>query len=395
MRFINVTTAVAVCTLAFVVPDLGLLIFWGFFIPLLPLVFFIAPGLWRNICPMATLNQLPRLGNFSRTLTLPKWLKDYSYMIGIALFMVIVPTRKVLFNQSGPALGILMAVALFTAFLMGTLFKGKSSWCSSLCPLLPVQRIYGQTPFMMVRNSHCQPCVGCTKNCYDFNPAVAYVADLHDDDPHYINYRKLFAGAFPGLILAFYQVPNPPEISILTMYSQFALYISVSIGVFYALSALLRASASKITALSAALAFNLYYWFNLPPLTARTSWLAGITFADWVDWVLQGVILLLTLVWLARTYQKEPLFIAKYLVAKAEATKARLGNRRPRPTVSSNSSKPEVVFMPQEKHVDFKLDSSLLEIIECNDMQIESGCRMGMCGADPVAILDGMKTFRR
>lgn len=393
LRFISVITAIAVCTLAFVVPDLGLFIFWGFFIPVLPLVFFVAPGLWRNICPMATLNQLPRLGSFTRDLTLPKWLKDYSYVIGIGLFMSIVPARKVIFNQNGPALGVLMAVALFTAFLMGTLFKGKSGWCSSICPLLPVQRIYGQTPFMVVRNSHCQPCVGCTKNCYDFNPAVAYVADLHDDDPHYTNYRKLFAGAFPGLILAFYQVPNPPAISVLSMYSQFALYVTVSIGAFYALSALLRVSASKITALYAALAFNLYYWFNLPPLSARVTWLTGIGFAEWVDWSLQGVILLLTLVWLARTYQKEPLFIAKYLVAKAGATRARFGNLKPRPAATSTSSKPEVLFMPQDKRVEFKPDSSLLEIIECNNLQIEAGCRMGVCGADPVAILEGMENL--
>jgi hypothetical protein len=35
----------------------------------------------------------------------------------------------------------------------------KSGWCSSICPLLPVQRLYGQTPFMLVRNSHCAGCV--------------------------------------------------------------------------------------------------------------------------------------------------------------------------------------------------------------------------------------------
>ena len=34
---------------------------------------------------------------------------------------------------------------------------------------------------------------------------------------------------------------------------------------------------------------------------------------------------------------------------------------------------------------------SLLEIAESNGMTIESGCRMGICGADPVAIKDGME----
>ena len=33
-----------------------------------------------------------------------------------------------------------------------------------------------------VGNNHCQPCVGCAKSCYDFNPRVAYLADLNDSD---------------------------------------------------------------------------------------------------------------------------------------------------------------------------------------------------------------------
>ena len=69
--------------------------------------------------------------------------------------------------------------------------KGKSGWCSTICPLLPVQRIYGQTPFALVANSHCQPCVGCVKNCYDFNPRAAYLADLNDADRYWSGYRKL------------------------------------------------------------------------------------------------------------------------------------------------------------------------------------------------------------
>ena len=89
--------------------------------------------------------------------------------------------------------------------------KGKSGWCSSICPLLPVQRIYGQTPFALVGNSHCQPCVGCTTNCYDFNPKAAYLADLNSQDPYWAGYRKFFVAAFPGLVLAFFEVPEAPD----------------------------------------------------------------------------------------------------------------------------------------------------------------------------------------
>ena len=33
---------------------------WKVVIPLLPLLFLVAPGLWRNICPLAASNQTPR-----------------------------------------------------------------------------------------------------------------------------------------------------------------------------------------------------------------------------------------------------------------------------------------------------------------------------------------------
>ena len=100
------------------------------------------------------------------------------------------------------------SAALTGGFIGGMLLKGKSGWCSSICPLLPIQRLYGQTPYKLVANSHCTPCVGCTKSCYDFNPKVAFLADLNDPDPYWGGYRKLFAAAFPGLVLAFFNLPE-------------------------------------------------------------------------------------------------------------------------------------------------------------------------------------------
>ncbi len=102
------------------------------------------------------------------------------------LLFCLVLARKWLFNDSAMATALLILGALCAAFLGGLLFKGKSGWCSSFCPLLPIQRLYGQTQFIPLANTHCQPCVGCTKNCYDFNPSVAYLADQYDDDKQYV-----------------------------------------------------------------------------------------------------------------------------------------------------------------------------------------------------------------
>ena len=61
--------------------------------------------------------------------------------------------RKVGLDDSGPLSALLLLGAMTGAFAGGMLLKGKSGWCSTICPLLPVQRIYGQTPFALVGNS--------------------------------------------------------------------------------------------------------------------------------------------------------------------------------------------------------------------------------------------------
>ncbi|MDF2703708.1 MAG: hypothetical protein K0S10_2654, partial [Rubrobacteraceae bacterium] len=213
MRWFGVACALGIVAASILDPPLGLLIFWGVFVPIVPLIFLVAPALWRNVCPMASLNQLPRTLGFTRGLTLPLWVQQYAPLISAGLFLAIVAFRKVLLESSGLALAVFLLSVLALAFLGGVLFKGKSGWCSQFCPMLQVERFYGQSPLVVVRNSHCRPCVGCTKNCYDFNPTAAYLADLYDDNPRLGANRKLFAGAMPGLILAFFTQPALTDIT--------------------------------------------------------------------------------------------------------------------------------------------------------------------------------------
>ena len=60
LRAASVSSALAVCLTLLLAPATGLFVFWHLVTPLLPLLFLAAPGLWRNICPMAATNQLPR-----------------------------------------------------------------------------------------------------------------------------------------------------------------------------------------------------------------------------------------------------------------------------------------------------------------------------------------------
>jgi NADPH-dependent 2,4-dienoyl-CoA reductase/sulfur reductase-like enzyme/ferredoxin len=388
MRAGSVVATLVVVAVLIVLPQAGLFVFWGLLIPILPLLFLIAPGLWRNVCPLAASNQMPRVFLFTRGLTPPAWLKEYGYVIGFGTFFLVAASRKWLFNYDGLATALLMLAALAAAFGGGLLFKGKSGWCSSMCPLLPVQRLYNQTPFVTVANSHCTPCVGCTKNCYDFNPSVAYLADLYDDDRYYSGYRTFFAAAMPGFILAYFTLPDPAMGDVPSMYLWFALYMLVSVGVFFVLNAFVKVTTNQLTALCGAAALNLFYWFGLPAWVNAVGGLFGVTPPAWIAWLGQVAILGLTAIWIARTYAKEPLFLGQ--VMQQEETRIAPGAARVL-RKATQQNKAEITFMPNEVRVLAEAGRTLLEIAESNNQPIEAGCRMGMCGADPVVILSGME----
>src|SRR6185369_10719699 len=208
----------------------------------------------RNICPLAASNQTPRVLGITKALKPPKWLQEYGYVIAITLFIAFVALRKLGLDDSGPFSALLLLGAMTGGFIGGMFLKGKSGWCSTMCPLLPVQRIYGQTPFKLVANNHCEPCVGCVKSCYDFNPRAAYLADLHDSDHYWSGYRRFFVGAFPGLVLGFFATAEGDVTGML-------LYIAASTAVFALASTFVRVSAHTLTSTFGAVAFCLFYWF--------------------------------------------------------------------------------------------------------------------------------------
>ncbi len=398
LRFGMVAASLVYIAVLILDPDDGLWLWWQITVPLLPALFLIAPGIWRNICPLAASNQLPRVLNFSRAINPPKWLTEYGFVIGAIGFFAMASSRKWLFNHNGPATGILIFFALAAALLGGYLYKGKSGWCSSLCPLYPVQRFYNRTPFATVANAHCNPCVGCTKNCYDFNPGSSYVADLHDDDPHYASYRKVFAAVMPGFIVAYFTVPDPHSVTaILTMYLEFALYMVLSIGVFTVLETFLKISASKLTAIYGAVALNLFYGFGLPNWLKAVGSMFAVTPPDWLSWALRGAVLVVTIVWVARTYrverryneqqrQLQELQIALTPVTTTVATGVN-------PTAPVAAQRPEIAFLPGDLRVPVEAGRTLLDIAESNKQPIKSGCRMGVCGADPIMIVDGQENL--
>ncbi|HEX5621573.1 MAG TPA: FAD-dependent oxidoreductase [Solirubrobacteraceae bacterium] len=392
IRVVTLLGAIALALALVVVPDTGLFVLWRLIIPVLPLLWLVVPGLWRNICPLSASNQTPRVLGLSKGRTAPAWLKEYGFVIAAAMFIAFVSLRKVGLDDSGPASALLLLLALSGGFVGGIAFKGKSGWCSSICPLLPIQRLYGQTPYKLVANSHCTPCVGCTKSCYDFNPKAAWLADLHDQDAYWAGYRKLFAAAFPGLVLAFFNLPEARGAdAILELYATLGLYLAASVAVFFTLDSLLKVSTHKVTTLFAATGFSLFYWYGGPVFVDAVL---GST-PEGAKWAVRVAAIALAGGWVLRTYAKERAFHAQAAPAAPAAPVADLAaaGRSMASHRALNAGAPEVSFEPEGKRVVAKPGMSLLEAAEAGGLPIESGCRMGVCGADPVCVKDGMENL--
>jgi nitrite reductase (NADH) large subunit len=385
-RVTSVAVFLGLCLALFLRPAGGLFFFWKLLVPLLPITFLIAPGLWRNVCPLAAANQAPRLWGLTRGLKQPNFLRFRGHAVAIALFVLIVTSRKPLLDKNGPALSVLLLLLIAAAFSTGATWKGKSGWCSSICPLLPVQRLYGQTPFVSVANSHCQPCVGCTKNCYDFNPGAAYQADMHDADPGWSAPRKLFAGAFPGLIYGFFSISAGA--GPLHVYGHILLFAAVGAGILYTADAVLPVTSSQVALLGAVSAANLFYWYQGPAMAKAWGQVLG-TGIGWFSPVIRTAVPVVTAVWFARSLLAERSFVQEAVSTAVPVTLS--ATRIKALSAEPSTAEPEVVFLPDERRIAVVSGTTLLELAESDERPIEAGCRMGMCGSDPIAVLEGME----
>jgi NADPH-dependent 2,4-dienoyl-CoA reductase/sulfur reductase-like enzyme/ferredoxin len=385
IRVGSVVAYVAVIVALLVRPAGGLFVFFRVIVPLWPVLFFVAPGVWRNICPLAASNQIPRVAGFSRAGDAPGAFARNGFLIAATLFFGIAGARIAGLDRNGPAMAIVLTLIIASAFTGGVLLKGKSGWCSSVCPLLPLQRAYGQTPFVTSPNSHCRPCVGCTKSCYDFKPRAAWQADIADPDPKWSAPRMLFAAALPGFILGFFTLRQQAA-SIPGKYALLVLFVLVSIGLFYAIQAVSPVTPSMLTVGFAAVAINLYYWFSGPILTDSLAQLTGVH-AAWLRWPVSAAIAALTLLWMARTRVSELQF-AWTTGARSDPVLLQSPKVRAGPVAGNAAAR--VCFEANGQPVGADVGMSLLDIAEKGGQPIEAGCRMGVCGADPVAVLDGM-----
>jgi nitrite reductase (NADH) large subunit len=380
-RWAGVAVGVGIAVTAVAYPDAGLKAFWSVFVPIAPLLFLVGPGLWRNLCPMASLNQLPRTLGFTRGLTVPAGVARVAPLVSAGLFFAIVPLRKVWLDRDGVALGVFLATVLTLAFAGGVVFKGKSGWCSNFCPMLSVERFYNLAPVALIPNSHCRPCVGCTRNCYDFNPTAAHLADLNDEDPRWRGYRTLFAGAIPWFIVAFNTQDPAPSLApgaVAGVYGRLLLFAAAGAGVFHVVESVTRLGSFRVLLLHVVAAINLFYWYVTP--TALGAFSADNNIA--VHGI-QALVAALSIAWLVRAWPREKAYEVTVLGETQRVAPGVL-----RAADSARGGQVAVTFVGGPT-VMARAGETLLAVAEGNGVKIEAGCRMGMCGADPVKVLAG------
>jgi NADPH-dependent 2,4-dienoyl-CoA reductase/sulfur reductase-like enzyme/ferredoxin len=168
------------------------------------------------------------------------------------------------------------------------------------------------------------------------------------------------------------------------VYDRLALYVGCSVGGFFALEALLGLSAGMVTALWGSVAINIFYWYSSLTLVGALQTITGASGLAWLRWPMRAVVLVLSLIWISRTYWAERRFLAESGAAPAQATMPAAAAK-----ALEKIEAEDVEVRIDDRPVAAEVGASLLEIAEANDVTIEAGCRMGVCGADPVAILAG------
>ena len=377
--------------LLLVKPELGLVIFWTLFIPILPLTFLVIPGLWRNICPLAVMNQLPRMTGTSMEKTLPSWARDAALITSILLFVGIIISRKLWLNHNALATVGFLVIALSAAFIGGLIFKGRSGWCGTFCPLAPLQKAYGQAPLVMVKNGYCDTCLGCQKNCYDFNPRAAVFSDITDKDSHWSDRRKFFVALLPGLIYGFFYSSFPGPEGITQYLFDIVVPCLVSVGLFQLLRNITHLSDYKLVAGFGLIAISLFYWNATPIVANSIETLSGHEIPLWLVTLVKLLVLVICIASMIRGLVTESLFKQ---AAEDSSAVSMGGNASALLSAAKGASQSvNITELRSGKTFEVKPEHSLLDAIESAGLPIMSGCRMGMCGSDPVAITEGMENL--
>jgi len=263
----GVGAIIFICLIFF--PDVGITLFWNVLIPIAPALIVVAVGLWRNVCPLATTALLPRHLGLSKRKIMSTSLHGALSLISILALYAIVPLRHAVFNVSGQATALLLVSVATVGVTMGFFFEWKSAWCSSLCPVHPVEKLYGSNVLFALPNAHCDHCMKCVTPCPDSRANVSP-----------LSYQKTFSdnlsallivGGLPGFIWGWFHVPDYNGgfswTSVLDIYTTPLAGMTTTLILYSVLTIVLSEKlTSRLSAIFAASAVSCYYWYRIPAL---------------------------------------------------------------------------------------------------------------------------------
>lgn len=277
----------------FVTPDAASRLFWNALIPLLPAVFLVNVEVWRNVCPLATLNAVAGERTVARPLS--KQAVRVASLIGIVTLFIAIPARKLVLNDDGIATGLVLAVFGLMALASGLRLQRKAGFCNSICPILPVERLYGTRPLAVVENARCTPCRACTlSGCIDLGTERSVLQLLRPAEESGEWLRSLFAIfalSFPGVVVGFYTVPPESAGSVLSVCATLVAAAAISWLVLAVVFTVMKTTPSQALLWSSALAATLYYWFT-PTVVA-----SAFVMPAWSEAVMRMTALALVGVW--------------------------------------------------------------------------------------------------
>ncbi len=218
---------------------IGATVFWGAVVPsgiFILLVF--SHELWRRICPLSFLSQIPRALGWQRQfkhenaktgkvrfelakVKSESWLgRNYQYVQFAYLFIGLCG-RILFFNADRLVLGSWLVFTIGAAIAVGYFYGGKS-WCQYFCPMAPVQTVFSEprgllgskahTSTSRITQSMCRTvepdgseksaCVACQSPCFDIDSERTYWDGLHRREESLMRYGYL--GLMVGYFLYYY-----------------------------------------------------------------------------------------------------------------------------------------------------------------------------------------------
>ncbi|MCP9835153.1 cyclic nucleotide-binding domain-containing protein [Cyanobium sp. La Preciosa 7G6] len=218
---------------------LGTTEFWGVVVPSAIFVLLVfGHELWRRICPLAFLSQIPRALGLQRQIAKvnPKtgekrlqlakvpadsWLGQHYSRLQFGWLFVGLCGRILFFNADRLVLFGWLTFTILCAIAVGWLYGGKS-WCQYFCPMAPVQSIFSTPTGLLGSKAHMasspitqsmcrsvQPdgseqsaCVACQQPCIDIDAERTYWARL--PTPAFAFERYGYVGLVVGYFLYYY-----------------------------------------------------------------------------------------------------------------------------------------------------------------------------------------------